>query len=189
MSTARSFSKKMHIRTSPEDAFSEEEAKRIIEYALKLPALMKSLRGKRYRILRAFSEMLKDGQRRKLRYATLVMYNYSDDLTHIINLDLRTAQIMDTKELAIQPGPSSDEYEEAINLIKKERSLLELLDSKSAVIQKGLIVQDPDEELPAGIHRCLEMFLCTPERDRFLHRLVIDLSAQSIVVNEEGGQE
>jgi len=182
-----SLNKKLRIRSSPEDGFAEEEARRIIEYTLKLAPLKKTLSGKRYRVLRTFSDQFKDERTKKRRYASLVIYNYSDDLTHSVRVDLQSGKLVDTREHAVQPGPSSEEYEEAIKLIRKNQTFEDLLSSQRAVIQNGLIVQDSDEELPAGIHRCLEMFLLTPERDKFLHRLVIDLSNQTIVVNEVGG--
>jgi hypothetical protein len=181
-----SFSKKIGLKSQIEDAFDEEEAGRVIKYTLKLPEVRRTLRGKRYRILRCFSDTLKNRKEEgRLRYATSVIYNYSDDLTHVIRIDMKTGQLIDTQELAIQPGPSPEEYNEAISIIKKDQQLQEVLDSEKTVIQQGLIVQDPDEESPAGIHRCVEMYLLRPEPDRLTRRVLVDLSSQNIIVNEE----
>jgi len=98
---------------------------------------------------------------------------------------METGQIIDTQELAIQPGPSSEEYNEAMSIIKNDRWLQRVLESENTVIQQGLIVQDPDEEFPAGNHRCVEMYLLRPEPDRLTRRVVVDLSSQNIIVNEE----
>ena len=54
-----SFSKKIGLKSQIEDAFDEEEAGRVIKYTLKLPEVRRTLRGKRYRILRCFSDTLK----------------------------------------------------------------------------------------------------------------------------------
>lgn len=181
-----SFSKKIGLKSPIEDAFNEEEAGRVIKYTLNLPEVRRILRGKRYRILRCYSDTIKNRKEEgKLRYATAVIYNYSDDLTHVIRIDMKTGRLIDTQELAIQPGPSSDEYNEAISIIKKDQQLQGVLDSEKTIIQQGLIVQDPDEEFPAGIHRCVEMYLLRPEPDRLTRRVVVDLSSQNIIVNEE----
>ena len=86
-----SFSKKIGLKSQIEDAFDEEEAGRVIKYTLKLPEVRRTLRGKRYRILRCFSDTLKNRKEEgRLRYATSVIYNYSDDLTHVIRIDMKT---------------------------------------------------------------------------------------------------
>ena len=56
-------------------------------------------------------------------------YTIIQMITHVIRIDMKTGQAIDTQELAIQPGPSSEEYNEAISIIKKDQQLQRILDS------------------------------------------------------------
>jgi len=151
--------------------FSAEEQRALAEQAVGSDKLRALARGQRLRALRVFPEQVeKDGEPAVVAVAILVNYGTGEALR--VRLDPGTRQVDDVVPLKGRPQSSSEEREEARDLLAKAKEAAPLM-TAGARIEGGFVVDPPGGE-PQG--RYLEFHVVTADGRTFLAEAIVDLA-------------
>lgn len=122
----------------------------------------------------------------KLADGTETTYRYEVSFDYTTGVTLRRAfdasgALVETMELAQQPGPTPEEIAEATAIIMEDAEFSSELARANATVEGGFILfadQHPACVAPA---RCLQFDLMPPDRIESLRFVVVDLSTRKIV--------
>jgi hypothetical protein len=168
------------LTTLPGEAFSPAERQAVIQWTLAQPEIRSRLEGRRHRLLSANADFPKEAGR-SYRRATLYIRNYDARVTHEVSVDLRTWRLK-VEDLVAQVQPSYEEIREAMDLIRGDAPLAELVQDPRLTLDGGFYVPSTDTADPCSRDVCMQFGFMKPNFEKPPARIVIvDLNAQRVV--------
>ena len=160
--------------------FTPEEKAQLTARLFASQKLAARFRDERYRVL-SISVAPDDKESITLipvrRLAQVVLFNYTLGKATRLLVDASNAEVITEESLRGRPQSSAEEIQEAIKIIRQERTLARLIDERG-VLEGGFIVDAPRGSPPN--HRFIQMQLLTPDRLSVQRLIVVDLTAGTI---------
>jgi hypothetical protein len=149
------------LTSLPDEAFTEGEARAVVDWTVARPEVRSRLEGHRWRLLSVGSDRPK-GRLGPYRRATLYVRNYDAGLTHRIFVDLSSGrlQIADFEHGAA--APTEDEIQEAVALVRSDPQLQPLVQDSRLELMGGFAL--PAGEIPGACVRDLCVQLAFMQR-------------------------
>jgi hypothetical protein len=173
---------KPQLKIDPFAALTEEERAAVEEQVLN-KTLRSELRNSRYRIFGINATPVKTSAGLR-RYAYALIYDYSRNKTYNVVSDVTDSvpgKIIEVLSPSVQPPPSREEYDEAMNIVSGLERVQRLLKQPNVKLQESFPVDSPS---PCDISRCVEIQvseIIPRQKLNFLLLVTVDLSTRQVV--------
>ena len=165
--------------------FSAEQRRALAEKAAGAERVAGFAKGQRIRPVSVVPQQVeKDGEPAIVAIVTFVNYGTGEALR--VTLDPVTGLVQASEPLKGRPQSSTEEREEARQLLQKAPEVADLLKAQNRV--EGGFVVDPPTGQPA-IGRYLEFHIVTADGQKFIAEVVVDLARSRVAgIRRQGGE-
>ncbi len=133
--------------------------------------------NQRFKVLRVISTLSDKETTTEKRIGRVVVFNYSTGVAWRFEVDALSGQVLSEEPLRGRPQSSTQEVQEAIQIILANQELASLHQAGS-IFEGGFIVDSPRGE--PSINRYIQMQVLTPDRNRIQKLITVDLTRKVI---------
>jgi hypothetical protein len=168
------------LSSPPDEALSAADRVALTTWTLAQPEIRALLDGKRFRVLGVGTEHRKNAANASRR-GTVLIRDYDLRVVHKVVVDLGSGDI-EVHDVVGPVQPSDAEVSEAMDLIRSDPALADLLENPSLNLDGGFYVPSPDSRDPCARDLCLQFGFMKPNFERPPARmLVVDLTRRRVV--------
>jgi hypothetical protein len=165
------------VTSASDDAFTDSERGAVVAWAMARSEVRAANAGHRTRLLRVWSDTVKDPEG-AYRRATLIVRDYDAGTAREITVDLSKGRVR-IRDLPGAP-PSREEIEEGMAIVRADRALAPFVQNPRLSLVGGFHNRSPYPDDPCGREICLEYGLMKPDYEGPARYVIVNLTRRVV---------
>lgn len=154
---------------------TEQSRRDLTRWVLAHPDVTEQARGHRLVGIRITAASTPERSREPDTIVTVVLFDHTALEARRVVVDIGSGRVVANEPLPGRPQSSREEFEEAVEIIRRDADLAVLLDA-GGILDGGFIVNDP----AGSRRRMIQLKLLSSDRHTLLRSITVDLTRQEI---------